>query len=97
MNDETVTRAHLMNVVHKKFGYSRAESSDVVDSIIEEMNKALETDGEVKISSFGTFKVRQKKQRVGRNPKTKEEVPISARNVISFYASNLLKKNINND
>lgn len=95
MSEDTVTRAYLMNVIYKKYGYSRAESADLVDTVIEEINKGLEEENEVKISSFGTFKVRQKKQRVGRNPKTKKEVPISARKVVSFYASNLLKKNIN--
>lgn len=95
MSDDTVTRAFLMNVVHSKLGYSRAESADLVDTVISELIDGLIEDEEAKISSFGTFKVRQKKQRVGRNPKTKQEVPISARKVVSFYASNLLKKMIN--
>ena len=95
MEDRTVTRAHLMNKIYIKYGYSRAEAADIVDAIFEEMNSALVNDNEVKISSFGTFKVRKKKERIGRNPKTKVEAPISARRVVSFYASNLLKKIIN--
>lgn len=95
MQEDTVTRAYLTDIIYKKYGYSRAESADLVYAVLEEINTGLEEDKEVKISSFGTFKVRQKKQRVGRNPKTKQEVPISARNVVSFYVSNLLKKRIN--
>ncbi|MDB2415264.1 integration host factor subunit alpha [Rickettsiales bacterium] len=92
---ETVTRAHLVDKIYRRFGYSRAECSDIIDSIIEEINDGLDKEGEVKLSSFGTFKVRSKKARVGRNPKTKKEVPISARKVVSFYASNILKDLIN--
>jgi len=92
---DTVTRAYLMNKIYRKFGYSRAEAADIVDSVVENVITALESDKEVKISSFGTFKVRQKKQRIGRNPKTKQEVPITARKVVSFYPSNILKKLIN--
>jgi integration host factor subunit alpha len=92
---KTITRAYLMDVIHKKYGYSRAESAYIIDTIIEEVNNALDEKGEFKFSSFGTFKVKEKKTRIGRNPKTKVEVPISARKVVSFYASNLLKKQIN--
>lgn len=95
MDSNTVTRAYLTDSIYRNFGYSRAESADLVDAVLEEMNKGLEEDGEVKISSFGTFKVKNKKERIGRNPKTKEEVPISARNVVSFYASNILKNRLN--
>jgi integration host factor subunit alpha len=97
MQEDTVTRAHLANSIYKKFGYSRAEAADLVDAVFDEVNGALKNDEEVKISSFGTFKVRKKDERVGRNPKTKEEVAISARKVVSFYVSNLLKKKINNN
>lgn len=95
MEKETVTRAYLMNVIYKKLGYSRAESADLVDTVIDQLSEGLIEDGEAKISSFGTFKIRQKKERIGRNPKTKEEVAISPRRVVSFYASNVLKKLIN--
>jgi len=95
MEGNTVTRAYLTDSIYKEFGYSRAECSDLVDAVLEEMNTGLEEEGEVKISSFGTFKVKNKKPRLGRNPKTKKEVPISARKVVSFYVSNLLKKRVN--
>jgi len=93
----TVTRAYLAEAIYKKFGYSRAESSDIVDAVIEEIIVGMEKEDEVKISSFGTFKVKKKNERVGRNPKTKKEVPVTARKVASFYVSNILKKKINND
>jgi integration host factor subunit alpha len=95
MEENTVTRAYLTDSVYKKLGFSRAECADVVDAVLEEVNKGLIQDGEVKISAFGSFQVKQKKQRIGRNPKTKAEVPISARKVVSFYASNILKKIVN--
>ncbi len=94
-DNDTVTRAYLAESLYKKFGYSRAEAADLVDAVIEEVILGLENEGEVKISSFGTFKVKRKNQRIGRNPKTKQEVPVTARKVVSFYVSNLLKKKIN--
>lgn len=92
---ETVTRAYLADAIHKKLGYSRAEAADLVDVVIEEVIRSMERDGEIKISSFGTFKVKSKKERIGRNPKTKQEVPVTARKVVSFYGSNILKKLVN--
>lgn len=94
-DNETVTRAYLAEALYKKFGYSRAESADMVDAVIEEVILGIKNEDEVKISSFGTFKVKKKNQRIGRNPKTKEEVPVTARKVVSFYVSNILKKQIN--
>ncbi len=94
MKKKSITRAHLVEKIHVKLGYSRAESGSFVDHLIKEINLGLKKEGIVKISSFGTLQVRQKKQRIGRNPKTKREVPISARKVVSFYASNTLKKSI---
>jgi len=93
----TVTRAYLAEAIYTKFGYSRAESSDLVDAVIEEIIVGMEKEDEVKISSFGTFKVKKKNERIGRNPKTKKEVPVTARKVASFYVSNILKKKINNE
>ena len=93
--NETVTRAYLAEALYKKFGYSRTESADLVDAVIEEVIVGMEEDNEVKISSFGTFKVKNKSERIGRNPKTKKEVPVTARKVASFYVSNVLKKKIN--
>ena len=95
MTAGTVTRAHLAEVVYEAVGLSRSESADLVDAILEEMAGALVEDGSVKISSFGTFAVRQKGQRIGRNPKTGEEVPILPRRVLVFRASQALKDRIN--
>jgi len=97
MSDKTVTRAHLTDIIYREIGLSHAESSDLVDSVFEEITKALESGDSVKLSSFGTFNIREKKERIGRNPKTKEEVPISARRVVTFHASNILTKKVNNE
>ncbi len=91
----TVTRAYLADIIYREIGLSFAESSELVDSLFEEIITALEAEDIVKISSFGSFQVRRKKERVGRNPKTKEEASILPRNVVSFYASNIVKKRIN--
>lgn len=97
MSKGTVTRAYLMDIIYTKLGYSRAEASEFIDAVVEEINSGLERDNEVKLASFGTFKVRKKEARVGRNPRTKIEAPISARRVVSFYTSNILKKRINDN
>lgn len=95
MSGKTVTRAQLAEAVYQEVGLSRSESSELVDSILEEVASALITEGQVKISSFGTFAVRQKGERIGRNPKTGEEVPITPRKVLIFRASQVLKARIN--
>jgi len=92
---KTLTRADLSNSVHKQIGLSFLECSSLVDAVIEEVSASLEKGETVKISSFGTFDLRRKKQRMGRNPKTGVEVPITPRNVLSFNASNLLKARVN--
>ena len=92
---KTLTRADLGNAVYREIGLSLSESTDLVDAVIEEVAKALENGEMVKLSSFGTFKLRHKKQRIGRNPKTGVEVPISPRTVLSFNASNILKNKVN--
>lgn len=92
---KTLTRADLSNAVYREIGLSLSESTDLVDAVIEEVSSALEGGDVVKLSSFGTFKLRHKKQRVGRNPKTGVEVPISPRTVLSFSASNILKNKVN--
>ena len=95
MAGDTITRAQLSEAVYEEVGLSRNESSDLVEAILEEMVSSL-TDGEtVKISSFGSFSIRQKSQRMGRNPKTGEEVPILPRKVIIFKPSHVLKNRIN--
>ena len=95
MTDETVTRADLSEAVYQEVGLSRNESADLVESVLSEIADTLTRGEAVKISSFGSFSVRQKGQRVGRNPKTGEEVPILPRKVLVFRASNVLKNRIN--
>jgi integration host factor subunit alpha len=95
MADETVTRADLSEAVYQEVGLSRNESAELVESVLSEISDKLTRGEAVKISSFGSFSVRQKGQRVGRNPKTGEEVPILPRKVLVFRASNVLKNRIN--
>lgn len=91
MSGKTVTRADLSEAVYQEVGLSRNESADLVETVLNEIGEALSRDETVKISSFGSFFVRQKGQRVGRNPKTGREVPILPRRVLVFRASNVLK------
>ena len=93
--DKTTTRSTLSEAVFKNVGLSRNESATLVDSVFGEILKSLINGDDVKISSFGTFVVRQKKERIGRNPKTGQEVPITARSVVTFRASNVLKSKVN--
>lgn len=95
MAGKTMTRADLTEAVYRAIGVSRNESSAFVERILDEMSDAMERGEQVKISSFGTFSVRSKAMRMGRNPKTGEEVPITPRRVISFRASHVLKDRIN--
>ena len=95
MTDTTVTRAQLSEAVYQEVGLSRNESADLVESVLREVSEALSRGETVKISSFGSFFVRQKGQRIGRNPKTGEEVPIRPRRVLVFRASHVLKDRIN--
>ena len=94
MND-TITRAQLTEAVYQEVGLSRNESADLVESVLDEMSDSLIRGDMVKLSSFGSFQVRQKGQRMGRNPKTGEEVPILPRRVLVFRPSHVLKKRIN--
>ena len=93
--EKTTTRSTLSEAVFKNVGLSRNESANLVDSVFSEILSSLIKGDDVKISSFGTFIVRQKKERIGRNPKTGEEVPITARSVVTFRASNVLKSKVN--
>ena len=95
MAGRTVTRADLCEAVYQKVGLSRTESADLVEMVIHEIAETLVNGDPVKISSFGSFSVRQKGRRIGRNPKTGEEVPIAPRRVMVFKPSNVLKKKIN--
>ncbi len=95
MVEKTVTRAELSEAVYQEVGLSRNESADLVEAVLGEMSDALSRGESVKISSFGSFSVRQKGERVGRNPKTGEEVPILPRKVLVFRPSHVLKNRIN--
>ena len=90
----TVTRADLADVVHRKLGLSRAESASVVERVLHHMCHALSDGNNVKISGFGTFILRDKGQRIGRNPKTGVEVPIAPRRVMTFRASQIMRDRI---
>ncbi len=94
MTNRTVTRAHLSEAVYQEVGLSRNESADLVETVLREISDSLTKGQPVKISSFGSFSVRQKGQRIGRNPKTGQEVPILPRRVLVFRASNVLKTRI---
>ena len=95
MAGHTVTRAQLSEAVYQEVGLSRNESANLVETVLDEISNALARGEMVKISSFGSFSVRQKGKRVGRNPKTGEEVPINPRRVLVFRASHVLKDEIN--
>ena len=95
MSEQTITRADLSEAVYQEVGLSRNESAELVESVLGEIAGALVKGDIVKISSFGSFTVRQKGQRVGRNPKTGDEVPILPRRVLVFRASHVLKNHIN--
>ncbi|HEX4157563.1 MAG TPA: integration host factor subunit alpha [Rhizomicrobium sp.] len=95
MSSYTLTRADLSEAVFRAVGLSRNESSQMVEDILEEICAALARGESVKLSSFGTFSVRNKAQRVGRNPKTGHEVPIAPRRVLVFRPSHVLKSMIN--
>ena len=95
MAGRTVTRAQLSEAVYHEVGLSRNESAELVETVLKEVSETLTRGETVKISSFGSFSVRQKGERIGRNPKTGEEVPIKPRRVLVFRASNVLKGRIN--
>ena len=95
MAGQTVTRAQLSEAVYQEVGLSRNESAELVEAVLNEMSEALKRGETVKISSFGSFFVRLKGQRIGRNPKTGKEVPINPRRVLVFRASHVLKDQIN--
>ena len=95
MTGETITRAHLGEAVYQEVGLSRNESADLLEMVLDLMSDALVRGESVKISSFGSFSSRQKGQRIGRNPKTGEEVPILPRKVLVFRPSQVLKSRVN--
>ena len=91
----TITRAQLGEAVYQEVGLSRNESAELLEAVLSQVSEALAQGETVKISSFGTFSVRQKGQRIGRNPKTGEEVPILPRKVLVFRPSQVLKNRVN--
>lgn len=94
MASKTLTRMDLSEAVFREVGLSRNESAQLVETVLDHMSDALVQGETVKISSFGTFSVREKAARVGRNPKTGEEVPISPRRVLTFRPSHLMKDRV---
>jgi integration host factor subunit alpha len=95
MAGKTLTRADLSEAVYQKLGLSRTESAQLVETVLQEISDCILRGENVKLSSFGSFIVRQKGLRVGRNPKTGVEVPIEPRRVMVFKPSNVMKGRIN--
>ncbi|MBI1328171.1 MAG: integration host factor subunit alpha [Alphaproteobacteria bacterium] len=95
MTERTITRADLADALYKHLGLSRSESADLVELVLNTMTDQIVAGNTVKISGFGAFEVRQKGERIGRNPKTGVEVPITPRKVLTFRASHLLKEKMN--
>jgi integration host factor subunit alpha len=94
MSEKTLTRMDLSEAIFREVGLSRNDSAQLVESVLTHMSDALVRGEQVKISSFGTFSIRDKAARVGRNPKTGEEVPIQPRRVLTFRPSHLLKERV---
>ena len=95
MSGKTLTRADLAETVVQKVGLPRNESQEMVELVIKVLSDQLAEGEAVKLSSFGSFNIRQKGERVGRNPKTGKEVPITPRRVLVFRPSNIMKDRIN--
>jgi integration host factor subunit alpha len=90
-----MTKADIVETVYEKVGFSRKESAEIVDLVFDLMKETLESGSKIKISGFGNFVVREKRSRKGRNPQTGEEIQISARRVLTFKPSQVLRKAIN--
>ena len=97
MASKTVTRAELSEAVYRKVGLSRAESARLVEQVLGEISDTLAAEEDVKLTGFGSFLLRSKAERVGRNPKTGVEVPIEKRRVVVFKPSEVLKTHINGE
>lgn len=95
MSEQTLTRADLSDAVYQEIGLSRAESMQMVEAVLDIMSDAIVAGQNVKLSSFGSFIVRSKGGRVGRNPKTGQEVPIEPRRVLTFRPSQVMRDTIN--
>ena len=94
MVDTTLTRADLADAINRSVGLSRADSSRMVESIIDMITDSLADGNQVKLTGFGTFTLRDKNERMGRNPKTGDAVPITPRRVLTFRASQIMKERI---
>ncbi|CAN4271176.1 HimA Bacterial nucleoid DNA-binding protein [Methylophilaceae bacterium] len=90
----TLTKAELADLLYEQVGLNKREAKDMVEAFFEEVRIALEAGDSVKLSGFGNFELRKKSERPGRNPKTGEEIPISARRVVTFHASQKLKAKV---
>jgi len=90
----TLTKAELSDILYDQVGLNKREAKDMVEAFFEEVRTALEAGDSVKLSGFGNFELRKKDERPGRNPKTGEEIPISARRVVTFHASQKLKSKV---
>ncbi len=95
MSEKTITRVDLAEAIYEEVGLSRKDSADILEMVLDEVSNQLVKGDSVKLSSFGTFTVRSKNERIGRNPKTGVEATISPRKVISFKPSQLMKDEIN--
>ena len=91
-----LTKKDLVNLVYMQLGFSKQISENLIDDFLSTIVSNIKSEKKLKLSKFGTFSVRQKKSRIGRNPKTKKEYNISSRNVVTFKASKILLKYINN-
>ena len=90
-----MTKAEIVEKIYEQVGFSKRESAEIVDSVFEIMKTTLEKEEKIKISGFGNFVVRSKRQRIGRKPHTREAITISARHVVTFKASQILKGAVN--
>ncbi len=90
----TLTKAELADLLFEKVGLNKREAKDMVEAFFDEIRNALEIGDGVKLSGFGNFQLRDKPQRPGRNPKTGQEIPITARRVVTFHASQKLKSDV---
>lgn len=94
MTEGALTKADLADKLHEDLGFNKREAKELVEAFFEEIRSALESNEQVKLSGFGNFELRDKKQRPGRNPKTGEEIPISARRVVTFRPGQKLKSRV---
>ncbi len=92
-----MTKAEIVEKIYEQVGFSKRESADIVDTVFEIMKETMEQGEKIKISGFGNFVVRSKRERIGRNPHTKEAITISARKVVTFKASQILKAAVNGE